>query len=384
MKKWMALTVFLALFIFASFNATHGTLLNSFIEHYDLETALQGFPAAAQNIGCAIALLLSFRLVRSLGKERVLALALCATALFILPLGFAPSFAWLVCLCGVIGICVGLIDTLASSCIAEMYQGRAGSAMLCLLHAIFGAAGVAMPAITNWAMSAGIAWNHLYFILGGFALATLAYTMPVCLKSHSVELLRRDSSSIRFASVLDFLKNRDRALLLVCMALYVCSLSNAQLWTDRYVKNYLGRADLAALSLSLFWLGLTGSRLSMSFIRISPMTYLRTALPLSGVVLLIGLITGNPWVICILSALASLLSGATLPLILGELCGRYDGNTLIVTTVSLMFVYTAQCLCPLGVGALTTSVGLHTALYPAVVTSLLAGLVAYMVRRTHA
>ena len=74
MKKWMAITVFLALFIFAAFNATHGVLLNSFIEHYDLETARQGFPAAAQNIGCAIALLISFQMVRAMGKERVLAL----------------------------------------------------------------------------------------------------------------------------------------------------------------------------------------------------------------------------------------------------------------------------------------------------------------------
>ena len=132
----------MALLIFALINSTLGALLTRYIDQYGLTESRQGLPVSMLNAGCIAALISSFWAMGRVPKPRLLWIASAATVALLIPLGLPPPFAVFSGTFLLIGFTVGYTDTLASSCIADIYEGKRAVFMMCVLHAAFGTAGV--------------------------------------------------------------------------------------------------------------------------------------------------------------------------------------------------------------------------------------------------
>ena len=362
-KARRAACVFLAMFLFALVNGTMGPLLTKTIDHYALAESQQGLAVAMLNVGCIAALLSSLWVMGRIKKPNLLWLASAATAALMAPLAIPPPFGAYASLFLLVGVALGYTDTLSSSSIADLYAGdeRKSAAMMCMLHAVFGSAGILSPIAYRALMDAGLAWNRIYWILCAFGAAALAYIAPTGAR-WAREAERADAARVSLAEMGRFVRDRGRALILLAIFLYGAYLSGVTVWIDRYVSVTLGRADLGALSLSLFWLGLTASRLISPLIRLRPTTLIRIACYATSAILAVGIAASNAAFLCAAGAVAGLFSGAIIPLLLHVACRQYPSNTLLATTFLFLALYSAQSVFPPMMGYIESVGGLRLAM----------------------
>ena len=346
-----AICVFLCLILFALFSTSQGVLLTPMVSYYGLTEAQQGAPNAAQNIGCAAALLTSLFVMGRVSKPRLMLIAFCMTILLILPNALKPSFAVLTGGYLLVGLAVGYIDTLASSAMEDLFHGKAAARMMGALHAMFGIGGMISPVVMGGLMRGGLAWNHVYLVIAGIGAAFALFVLPVG-RGWVKNVTDSKTGSLKLSGGMlrRFFDSPSQILLLASVLMYAYYLGGMTVWTERYIDVELHNAQLGAMTLSVFWLGMTLCRLFAPMLRISPLGYIRVAGLLGAASLAAGILSGNAWVMCAAAVLSALLGGAVIPMILHISCERFPENTMLATTAVLLCVYAGQALGPAVIG----------------------------------
>ncbi len=360
-----AVCVFLCLILFALFSTSQGVLLTPMVEHYGLSESQQGATNAALNIGCALALVTSLFVMGRISKPRMMLIAFAATALLILPAALKPPFALLVMNYLLVGVAVGYIDTLASSAMADLFQGKMAARMMGALHAMFGIGGVVSPLVMGALLSGGLPWNFSYLVLAGMGVLFALYVLPVG-RGWMRDVTDGKTSSLRLSGGMlkRFFSGREQVVLLVSVFLYAYFLGGTGVWAERFISVELGNGSLGAVTLALFWLGMTASRLLVPFVKVTPIRYVQLSGLLGATALAAGILAGNAGVMCAMAVLAALIAGAGIPMILHISCERFPENTMLATTAVLLCVYAGQALGPVVIGqvehALSIGAGLLT------------------------
>jgi len=381
-KARYAACIFLSLFIFAIINSTLGALLTRYIDHYALAESGKGVPVSMLNIGCIAALISSLWVMGRIHKPHLQWIASVATVLLLIPLGLPPTFAVFSTTFLLLGVAVGYTDTLASSSIADLYDGRRAVAMMCVLHAVFGIAGVACPLAFRAMMSAGLPWYRIYTVLMSAGVAMLTFIIPVSvMTARHTPVQSTDRQRITWAEVRSFFGKRSRLMMLCAIFFYGFYLSGITVWIDRYICVGLSDAGLGALSLSLFWLGLTLSRLLTPLLRVNPTVLIRWSCFATAALVAAGVATGSAPVMCGAGALAGLTSGAIIPLLMHIACQQYKENTLMASTFLFLALYFSQSICPPLMGLIETAWGLTAVMMACPVTVCLCGGAAFFVER---
>ena len=332
-KAKFTVSIFLALFLFAIINSSLGVLLTHYIDHYGLTESQQGLPASLLNVGCITALVTSMWVMGRVRKPRLMWIASAATVALLIPLGLPPAFALYAALFLLLGITVGYTDTMSSSSIADMYDGKNAVAVMCALHAVFGVAGIIAPLSFNALINAGLPWNGIYVVLLCVGAAMLMYIIPVnASRARQTTVQSTAGQKITREGIARFFKNRINLIIIISLFMYGLYLSAITIWIERYISVGLGSAGYGALSLSLFWLGLTLSRLIVPFIRIGPVKFTRWSALLASALLLTGIALNNALLMCVISALTGLCSGAVIPVMLHLVCRQSKANTMMATT----------------------------------------------------
>jgi len=104
---------FAAVFL-APVNSSHGALLSGMIAHFHLADFQQGYPNAAQNIGCLISMFTSLWVIGRISKQKLLTGSIALMALLMLPLSLLPSFPVYLGLYALVGAAFAYIDAIAS------------------------------------------------------------------------------------------------------------------------------------------------------------------------------------------------------------------------------------------------------------------------------
>jgi len=358
-----ALCVFLCLILFALFSTSQGVLLTPMVAHYGLTESQQGATNAALNVGCAVALLTSLFVMGRVSKPKLMLTAFILTILFILPGALKPSFVLLTGMYLLVGVAVGYIDTLASSAMADLFHGKMAARMMGALHAMFGIGGMLSPAVMGSLMKGGLQWNQVYLVIAGVGAAFALFVLPVGrgwvrdAADGKTETLRLSSELLR-----KFFGSREQILLLVSVLMYAYYLGGLTVWTERFIDVELHNAQLGAIALSVFWLGMTLCRLLAPLVKISPLRYIQFSGLISAVVLAAGILSGNAYVMCAAAVLTALLAGAVIPMILHVSCERFPVNTMLATTVVLLCVYAGQALGPVIIGQMEGALNIGSGL----------------------
>jgi len=262
-----------------------------------------------------------------------------------------------------VGVAVGYIDTLASSAMADLFHGKMAARMMGALHAMFGIGGMLSPAVMGSLMKGGLQWNQVYLVIAGVGAAFALFVLPVGrgwvrdAADGKTETLRLSSELLR-----KFFGSREQILLLVSVLMYAYYLGGLTVWTERFIDVELHNAQLGAIALSVFWLGMTLCRLLAPLVKISPLRYIQFSGLISAVVLAAGILSGNAYVMCAAAVLTALLAGAVIPMILHVSCERFPVNTMLATTVVLLCVYAGQALGPVIIGQMEGALNIGSGL----------------------
>ena len=335
-------TIFLlfSMAFLSSIFAVQGSLLTSMIEGFQLDAGKQGLANTVAFAGGIIALVGSFALQGRQKKRTLLKIAVAICAAGLAGLWLAPSFPLYLAAWFVVGFGLGLMDTLLSACMADLYTGKTAVMMMCLLHTSNGLASVLAPIGYAALLNVGLSWKAVYLVIALAGLAILAAALlirHVCRISDNESLVPQNISPARILPAL----HKGRLLwLTVSIFFHGIFLSGLNTWVNRYTE--ILADGVAFPAQSCVFLGLMLSRLLMPFLPIKAERYVVTGGFLGCIALAVGLLFPGGWPLRILLMLSSLMFGALLPCVVTLGCERHRSNTLLATTGVMLALYLGQ------------------------------------------
>jgi len=359
--------------------AMQGALITSYINHYDLHSAAQGATGSALSVGQAIALIILFWQAGKIAKPIILAIALAGIVVILFSISIMPPFVLLVLLTCMLGIMFGSIGSTSSSIIADLHDGDDSPKYMSRLHGVFGLAGLITPLFFRGLFTAGFYWNVSVRVTA--LVVVMIFVTYVILSRRSLKsitLAESGRQKITRSDFAAFFRRGSNILLIFCALFYGAHQSVIVVWIIRYVEVALETPLLAALSLSLFWAGVTISRLFMH--RILPVSPIKVVLfgnLVSAIAMCVGILSGSGIVVICMAFVTGFSSGTTIPALLSACCAENDCNTLLPTNFINLALYSSLIVCPIIVGALEAYTSLNEAMYLAALFSLLCGILVY-------
>jgi len=367
-------SLLLGMMFLASIFTLQGSLLTSLITHYSVSDSVQGFASSTASIGGVMALVSSFFLIGKMSKLLLLRLSVATCAVFLALLKLSPTYVVFVIVWFALGIGMGYLDMLVSSCMADLYEGRAATRMMCILHTSYGIVSSVVPMIYGHILTSGIKWNNIYLFVATagvllFALFSLvvryARTGRQAEPTAENKMSLKDMRTVLSKGVLPAL-----VCAMFCQGIY---LGGFNTWIERYVSVTL-ESNLGSLSLSMMFLGVMISRLTLAFAPISPVKYIRFAGLASGVFLLAVLPFRSGAAMCIGIFASGVSFGAFIPCTLDVGCAATPESSMFATTAMMLAVYLGQAVAPPIIGALGAAFNLHVGIAFCIVFTLMCSL----------
>lgn len=235
-----------------------GTSWPSIYNEFGLPFSLGAVITAICSGGTIVSSLLSARLIKRLGTNRLTASCTLITAVSLLGFSFSGSFLMLCFLAIPLGLGAGSIDTALNNYVAVHYS----ASQMSFLHCFYGIGVTVSPFILTLVFRSGMGWRTGYRItaLIQFGLAALIIaTLPVWGKVHKTEtgaeesyeaLSLKEAASIKGVKVM--------WLLFVCACTIEISVGN---WSSTFLVEHRHLSnELAAESVTFFYLGMTAGR----------------------------------------------------------------------------------------------------------------------------
>lgn len=375
---WVTGVVFAGQVLFAMGNNAQGVLLTSFIETFHLESAWQGLPNAAANIGVLSAMLLTLPMASRVGKLTLYAAGLGLMGLMLALAGAAPSALLLVAAYLATGFAFGCIDTTSSSIIADMHQGRRASMLMGFLHAAYGVGGILAPVLMGTALAGGASWRTVLWVLSAVVCMVFVLCAQVFARARGA-LTQAAAAPARTtrADIAAFARQPGNLPIVLSAMLYCAHQCCVYLWISRIISIGYNAPELGALALSLFWVGTVLSRLLVPALRIPALWYMRLSMLLCAAALAIGAAFGVAAGLCVAAGMAGLLGGAMIPVTLTEINRRNRSRSMLSITAVLLTTALSAIICAPLVGFIVARTSLVAGLVVSAVFALGSGAAAF-------
>lgn len=309
------------------------------------------------------------------GRRPVLAGGAGLVALGLVVLATAET--WPIFLVAVIpfGIGCGTLDGAGNGLILDLFPDTRGRA-LNLLHFCFSAGALASPAVVGRAVAAGVPWRSLL-------LATAIVAVPV-----AVLFVRAAMPTGRHVRGIDGARPGRRLLLdrvLLVLGLAIACYVAAEVGVSNWLVRFLAAAplDVATTSLSLYWAGLTVSRIAAARIgdRFDHTTFAAVASIATGALILLAIVAPSLELSIVLFAAAGVASGPIFPLIVAIGGDRFPHRSAAVGGYLAGAAVVGGISYPPVMGFLSVTIGLPAAMAGTGALAILAAVVLAGARR---
>ena len=232
------------------------------VMHRDLSVPISymGIISMVISGGTVISSLLSDKLTRKFGTQKVTVVSVFLTAAALLGFSFSNQFWMLILFAVPYGVGAGAIDAALNNYIALHYSSRHMS----WLHCFWGVGTIVSPFIMSYALT-NSTWNAGYRLIGFIQLGIgllLLITLPVW----KVNPQKTESDNQK-AGLFSVLKIKGVPSLLLGFFAYCAAEATAMNWASTYLVEVKDIAtDRAARFASLFYIGLTVGRFLGGFI----------------------------------------------------------------------------------------------------------------------
>lgn len=325
-------------------------------------------------VGTIVSSLLCARLVRKLGTGKLTAISVGMTAVALM--GFALSHnIWLIFLWAVpYGLGAGSVDAALNHFVAAHYEAKHMS----WLHSFWGVGATLGPYIMGACLTNQLGWHYGYGIVSIIQIiltATLIFSLPLWKRAGEVQEL--EQPNVPIVSIGKLLSVPRVKHILIAFFCY-CSLElTAGLWGSSYMVMQKGfSSELAASTIALFYLGITGGRFLSGFLTMhfSNKTMIRfgQGVGLIGIVLL--WFAFNYLTVCAGFTLIGMGCAPIYPSLLHQTPDRF-GKELSQSMMGLQMAsaYVGNTVSPLLCGLLIGNVS--SALYPLIMLVYMAAMI---------
>lgn len=235
-----------------------GTSWPSIYNEFGLPFALGGLVSMICSCGTMVSSLMSARLIKRLGTNKLTAACTLLTGISLLGFSFSANFLFICLLSVPLGLGAGSIDTALNNYVALHYS----ASQMSFLHCFYGVGVTVSPFIMTLVFRSGMGWRSGYRIAAGIQLglaALLIITLPVWKKVHGNENKAEEefeSLSLKEAAAIKGVK--------IMWLLFICSVMievSAGSWCSTFLVEHRHLSnELAAASVTFYYLGMTLGR----------------------------------------------------------------------------------------------------------------------------
>ena len=373
--------IYAGMWILASIHSAAGALQTEVINVFSLRDSVKGLPSGVVTGFSIVSFLCVLFTAGRFFKSRMLALGLgigaAALCLIILP---APFAVFIALLC-VVGLSAGVIDSLSSAVISELYPGK-GSTM-CLLHATYGCAGLVMPFVFKWTMSSGsLGWRSTYLIVG--LCMGLVFVGEFIVSRRFSSMIEAPTDKTRRVTpglLLKVLLNKRLLPIYISAFLGGIYLNTMLVWTPRFKEFGHNGEEYLTWVLACVYLAITVSRLAMFVLKPDMILFLKCGMPVCAVALVGAILVKSPLIALIALFVSIFFIGPVIPFHV-TIAGEMMPENRFVVTVSLMLIMMlGQTVASPLIGKAESLWGINNAMYIAAGAVFFSWLASLMIRR---
>lgn len=365
--------------VFGISNTYQSVVMNRVVETYQLTGGAQGIMSSMINLGSILAFFAAPMLQGRLKKTTMLLTACLLVASSFCLLGGTRVFAAMIFASVLAGIGFGWLDTNCNAVMVDLHAENSASS-LGLLHGSFGVGSLLAPILIT-ALLAVITWRGVSFVMGAIVgVVGLLFAVLLAVSRKGVPAAAPEQP-LSFAAVKKFLLEKKNGMMLVAGMLYAITQSGLLIWLVRYMTLQYQAEALGSTALSVYWVCATLSRFFAPRIPLRPLKLFLLGALLSCVFQTIGVLSGNPVVMCVMVGVIGLVTGHCVPMLLSEIAKGQRENSALAASATLVSMCLMRILVPIGMGAIAGAVNISVAMLTPAVSGALAGTMALFVLR---
>ena len=374
MRKKQLLPLVAAMCFFLGFEtAGYQTTVLSVSREYQVDSAMMGLMIAAQYIAIMLMPLIFGRLSDSIGKKKVLLIAMpmfltgCLIA--------ACSRSALVFTAGVfvIGGGFSICECVSSAALVDAAPDKADRS-LNITQLLFSLGAVAGPLITQWLMDRGVSWRAPFFICAGAYLILFLLFWFTETPVPAIMAPREENGSVKRV-----LFRKGFLLLAVAMILYVGLENGIVYFAEAMFAQELAAPAMGSYAISAFWLCMAGSRLVFGLFRYSAAKVLLSCQLLICAALAALILVKTPYFALALFGFAGACAGPTWPLIFSMASRAVPEHTGAASSILSFSCGLGGALSPIALGFISQSAGMKNT-YLLLIIMGLCGFIAVFIR----
>ncbi len=359
------LCIFIAQWLLASVHSAVGTYQTEVIAQYGLEDSAKGLVSSTLGLFTIATFTAVLFLTGRFKKAHMLAfgLTLGSVSLCLCAMGVVSRvFGLLLCLIGLTGVCCGAIDSLCSAVLSELYPGK-GSVM-CLFHATYGCAGLAMPFVFSTVGSRALSKMGFRsaYVLTGLLTLLLCVLLFAVLRRGIPEEKPAKEERVNLALLKEAAGEKRLLPVFISAILGGMYLNTMLVWTPRFIVFGHGGESLERWALPCVYLAITLSRLLMSLIKPDMRKTLKLLMPFSALGLVAAILIKQP-VAALSCVFISLFCCAPVIPFQVTIASNMLPKRRFIVTLSLMFIMMlGQTVIAPVIGAAESAWGINAAM----------------------
>ena len=378
-KSSMTFGILMLIGVFGLTNSFQSVVMNRVVDAYQLTGGAQGIMSSMINLGSILAFFAAPMLQGRLKKTSMLISACLLLAVSFFLLGRTQVFAAMIAASILAGIGFGWLDTNCNAVMVDLHTENSAS-YLGLLHGGFGVGSLISPLLIT-ALFAVITWRGVSMVMGAvIAVAGVAFAV-ILSTSKKNDAPTAPEQPLTLAATRAFLTKKKNVLMLVAGMLYAITQSGLLIWLVRYMTLQYGAETLGSTALSIYWVCATLSRFFAPRLPIRPLKLFLLGALLSCVFQTVGVLSGNPVIMCVMVGIIGLVTGHCVPMLLSEITRGQQGNSALAASATLVSMCFMRILVPVGMGAIAGAVNISVAMLTPAVSGALAGIMTLFVLR---
>ena len=362
-----------SIFTYSFVMALPNTIINEVVNEWNLEGASEGLMSSLISIGFIFALII-IPLIQGRTQKVTILIAACllqASLLFIG--GLVPTFLMFGISCALLGFSGGFIDTNANSIIVDVRKSESPK-FLGYLHGLFGVGSLIAPLLFLWLLLTTGNWRVIFYTLTAISMLT---ALLIFLITHGSGKKGEETSiqedKMKFADMSVYLRNKRNIYLALAGIFCTLSLVGVIVWIVRYMTIRFDAGELGAISISAFWLLATVNRFAMSqIVKRAPMKFFALGATFYAVFLAIGIVSANPYVLCVMVGLVGFCGGHFIPVLVSQCAAGYEGKTSFTTSFIMFVMSGSRIVTPLLMAYVGTQISLIVGMIIPIAAALIA------------
>lgn len=363
-----------------------GSVLNNIMNDYRITLSNGGLMTFFQFIGGVAAIIILSKIADRLKKPIILMTAFAVASVMLFFIGGFPTFALFMIFYLIFGASLGIIDAMNNAVLTDLYSHNMDP-MLSILHAMSGIGATIIPLVSAAIGTAN--WKNIFQSVAVIVCLIFVFQLVMYLiNKKGVDYFY--TSSVHKAEsksgAREFYADKNIRLAAASTLFFGLSQGAVVTWVVKYGHEVFPEAGEFgwALGLSFYWLGSAICRISMAIIpalkRIDSKKLIVVGGVLSGIVLLIGVISGNYYVFIICVLLYGILNGASLPRTVGLMSSRYPKNTGLASSLSYIALYVGFAAAAVAMGVVAAAFGMNVMMSMPAIMIIISGLIAVPIK----